>query len=87
MTVRHNGKRIDAVAHAGKTGFLYAFDRVTGKPLWPIKERPVPKSDVPGERASPAEGVAEAAAGARRLTSLRTRTHPPAQLRSRCRRK
>ena len=38
-----------AVALASKNGFLYVFDRVTGKPLWPIEERPVPASDVPGE--------------------------------------
>ena len=55
VTVRHNGQRVDAVAFAGKTGFLYVFDRVTGKPLWPIEERPVPKSDVPGERAWPTQ--------------------------------
>src|SRR6185312_15418814 len=51
ITVRHNGKTVDAVAQAGKTGFLYVFDRVTGQPLWPIEERSVPKSDVPGEKA------------------------------------
>jgi quinoprotein glucose dehydrogenase len=55
VTVRHNGRRVDAVAHAGKTGFLYVFDRVTGKPLWPIEERPVPQSDVPGERSWPTQ--------------------------------
>jgi quinoprotein glucose dehydrogenase len=55
VTVRHNGKKIDAVAHAGKTGFLYVLDRVTGKPLWPIEERPVPKSEVPGEQAWPTQ--------------------------------
>jgi quinoprotein glucose dehydrogenase len=55
VTVRHNGRRIDAVAHAGKTGFLYVFNRVTGEPLWPIEERPVPPSDVPGERAWPTQ--------------------------------
>ena len=55
VTVKHNGKRIDAVAHAGKTGFMYVFDRVTGKPLWPIEERPVPKSEVPGEQAWPTQ--------------------------------
>ncbi len=49
VTVTQNGRRVDAVAHAGKTGFLYVFNRVTGEPLWPIEERPVPKSDVPGE--------------------------------------
>jgi quinoprotein glucose dehydrogenase len=55
VTVQHNGRRVDVVAHAGKTGFLYVLDRVTGKPLWPIEERPVPKSDVPGERAWPTQ--------------------------------
>ena len=48
-TVKHDGKSIDIVAQAGKTGFLYVFDRVTGKPLWPIEERPVPQTDFPGE--------------------------------------
>jgi glucose dehydrogenase len=43
------GKRIKAVIAANKTGFLYVFDRVTGKPVWPIEERPVPGSTVPGE--------------------------------------
>jgi quinoprotein glucose dehydrogenase len=49
VTVKHEGKTVDAVALASKNGFLYVFDRVTGKPLWPIEERPVPQSDVPGE--------------------------------------
>ncbi len=48
-TVKHEGKTVDAVALASKNGFLYVFDRVSGKPLWPIEERPVPQSDVPGE--------------------------------------
>jgi quinoprotein glucose dehydrogenase len=48
-TVKHEGKSVDAVALASKNGFLYVFDRVTGKPLWPIEERAVPSSDVPGE--------------------------------------
>ena len=55
VTVRHNGRRVDAVAHAGKTGFLYVFNRVTGEPLWPIEERPVPKTDVPGEYSHPTQ--------------------------------
>jgi quinoprotein glucose dehydrogenase len=55
ITVQHGGRRIDAVAHAGKTGFLYVFDRVTGQPLWPIEERPVPPSDIPGEQAWPTQ--------------------------------
>src|ERR1700733_6741597 len=44
-----NGKPIKAVAQATKQGLLYVFDRVTGQPVWPIEERPVPQSDVPGE--------------------------------------
>lgn len=48
-TVRNNGKTVDVIALASKNGFLYVFDRLTGKPLWPIEERPVPPSDVPGE--------------------------------------
>jgi quinoprotein glucose dehydrogenase len=55
ITVRKDGKTIDAVALAGKTGFLYVFDRVTGAPVWPIEERPVPASDVPGEKAWPTQ--------------------------------
>jgi quinoprotein glucose dehydrogenase len=55
ITIRHDGKTIDAVAEAGKVGFLYVFDRVTGEPIWPIEERPVPKSDVPGEQAWPTQ--------------------------------
>jgi len=55
VTVQHNGQRVDVVAHAGKTGFLYVFNRVTGEPLWPIEERPVPQTDVPGEYSSPTQ--------------------------------
>ena len=55
LTVQHNGKPLDIVAQAGKTGFLYVFERRTGKPLWPIEERPVPKSEVPGEYSSPTQ--------------------------------
>ncbi len=53
LAVRHNGKAVDVVAQATKQGFLYVFDRLTGESLWPIEERSVPKSDVPGETASP----------------------------------
>jgi quinoprotein glucose dehydrogenase len=55
LTFRHNGKPMDVVAQPTKTGFLYVFDRVTGAPLWPIEERPVPKSDVPGEESWPTQ--------------------------------
>ncbi|MEO8483264.1 MAG: PQQ-binding-like beta-propeller repeat protein [Acidobacteriota bacterium] len=54
-TIRHNGQLVDVVAQAGKTGFLYVFNRVTGEPIWPIEERPVPKSDVPGEASWPTQ--------------------------------
>ena len=50
-----DGKPIKALAVAGKQGFVYVFDRITGKPVWPIEERPVPPSDVPGEKASPTQ--------------------------------
>src|SRR5262249_50025449 len=55
VTVMHDGKKVDVVAHAGKTGFLYVFDRVTGKPLWPIEERQVMQSDVPLEKSWPTQ--------------------------------
>jgi quinoprotein glucose dehydrogenase len=55
ITIRRNGKTIDAVAQATKQGFLFVFDRVTGEPVFPIEERPVPKSDVPGEQAWPTQ--------------------------------
>jgi quinoprotein glucose dehydrogenase len=55
VTVTHNGRRVDAVAQAGKTGFLYVFNRVTGEPLWPIVERPVPQTDIPTEHSWPTQ--------------------------------
>ena len=50
-----DGRRIKAVMQPSKTGFLYVFDRVTGEPVWPIEERPVPQSTVPGEYTSPTQ--------------------------------
>ena len=50
-----DGRPIKAVAQPTKQGFLYVFDRVTGKPVWPIEEHPVPQSDVPGEKTSPTQ--------------------------------
>ncbi|HEY1911552.1 MAG TPA: PQQ-binding-like beta-propeller repeat protein [Vicinamibacterales bacterium] len=50
-----NGKQVKAVAQATKQGILYVFDRVTGVPVWPIEEKPVPQSDVPGEKTSPTQ--------------------------------
>ena len=50
-----NGRTIKAVAQPTKQAFLYVFDRVTGQPIWPIEERPVPKGDVPKEWYSPTQ--------------------------------
>jgi quinoprotein glucose dehydrogenase len=50
-----NGRAVKAVAVPSKQGWLYVFDRVTGQPVWPIEERPVPQSDVPGEKTSPTQ--------------------------------
>jgi glucose dehydrogenase len=46
------GRRIDAVMQVSKQGFVYVFDRKSGQPVWPIEERPVPPSTVPGEETS-----------------------------------
>jgi quinoprotein glucose dehydrogenase len=55
-TITVNGRKIDAVAQVSKQGFAYVFDRVSGKPVWPIVEKPVPTdSDVPGEKPYPTQ--------------------------------
>ena len=56
-TMRWNGRPRDVVVVPSKTAWLYVLDRVTGKPVWPIVETPVPASDVPGERASPTQPI------------------------------
>jgi quinoprotein glucose dehydrogenase len=55
LDISVRGKPIKAVAQITKQGFVYAFDRATGAPIWPIEERAVPPSDVPGERAAPTQ--------------------------------
>ncbi|HKF65667.1 MAG TPA: pyrroloquinoline quinone-dependent dehydrogenase [Vicinamibacterales bacterium] len=57
LTVRHEGRDVDVVVQASKQGFLYVLDRVTGKPLWPIEEKPMPQTDVPGEVSSPTQPI------------------------------
>ncbi len=57
VTVTRDGKKIDAAAQVTKTGYVFLFDRVTGKPLFEIKDQPVPQSDVPGERSSAAQPI------------------------------
>src|SRR5579885_2070214 len=54
-TVEHEGKKVPAVIIGDKTGFLFVLDRDTGKPVFPVEERPVPKSDTPGEVSSPTQ--------------------------------
>ncbi len=55
LTVKHDGHPVDIVAEVSKQGFLWVFDRNAGKPLWPIEERPVPSSDMPGEKTWPTQ--------------------------------
>jgi len=50
-----DGRRIKALMQTNKNAFLFVLDRRTGKPVWPIEERPVPQSNVPGERTSPTQ--------------------------------
>ncbi len=55
LTIRQNGRTRDVVAQPTKQGFVFVFDRVSGEPIWPIEERPVPASDIPGEKAWPTQ--------------------------------
>lgn len=57
VTVTHDGKSIDAVAQVTKTGHVFLFDRETGKPLFDVKEQPVPASDIPGEQAATSQPI------------------------------
>ncbi|MGH7501955.1 MAG: PQQ-binding-like beta-propeller repeat protein [Longimicrobiales bacterium] len=50
-----NGQQVPALVQTTKQSFAYVFNRVTGEPIWPIEERPVPQSDVPGEHTSPTQ--------------------------------
>lgn len=52
-----DGETVPAVAQLGKTGFVYVFNRVTGEPIFPIEERPVPQTDVPGEETWPTQPI------------------------------
>jgi quinoprotein glucose dehydrogenase len=57
VTLNHAGRRVDAVAQTTKTGFVFVFDRVTGASLFPIEERPFPRSSLDGEQSSPTQPV------------------------------
>jgi len=52
-----DGRPIKALVQVTKQGYAYVFDRTNGKPVWPIEEKPVPQSDVPGEEASPTQPI------------------------------
>jgi quinoprotein glucose dehydrogenase len=55
LDIMHDGKKVPALVQTGKIGYVFVFDRVTGKPVFPIKERPVPKGEAPGEQYSPTQ--------------------------------
>ncbi|WP_020597178.1 PQQ-binding-like beta-propeller repeat protein [Spirosoma panaciterrae] len=57
ITILHGGNRIDAVAQVTKHGVVFIFDRVTGKPIYPITEKRTPSSDIPGEKPWPTQPV------------------------------
>jgi quinoprotein glucose dehydrogenase len=57
VTIKSNGKMVDAVAQVTKQGYVFVFDRVTGKPLFPIKELVAPKSAIPGEITWPTQPI------------------------------
>jgi quinoprotein glucose dehydrogenase len=59
ITVRHKGELVDAVAQVTKQGYVFVFNRETGEPLFPIKEVPVPQSDIPGEQSWPTQPFPE----------------------------
>jgi quinoprotein glucose dehydrogenase len=55
VDITQNGRRVPALASVGKTGWMFILDRVTGKPIFGVEERPVPKGEVPGEWYSPTQ--------------------------------
>jgi quinoprotein glucose dehydrogenase len=57
VTIKKDGRSIDAVAQVSKQGFIYMFERETGEPIFPIEERPVPASKVPGEQSWPTQPI------------------------------
>jgi len=57
MQITHNGRKQDVTVATNKQSFIYVFDRTTGTPVYPIEEKPFPKSNVPGEVTSPTQPV------------------------------
>jgi len=58
LTITHQGRKVDVVAQPTKQGFLFVLERETGTPVFPVEERAVPRSEVPGEQASPMQPYA-----------------------------
>ena len=84
LTVTQNGRRIDAVAQGTKHGLLFVFDRVTGEPLWPIEERPVPQTDLPGEQTLADAAVSDEARRRSCGRPTRRRTRRTSRRQARC---
>ena len=76
LTLTHNGKRVDAVAQVTKSGHVFVFDRITGQPLFPIKETPMPASDIPGEKTWPTQPLPTRPAPFARQTFDETELNP-----------
>ncbi|SHN27730.1 PQQ-binding-like beta-propeller repeat protein [Mucilaginibacter sp. OK098] len=57
VTIKHNGKTIDAVAQITKYGYIFMFDRTNGQPIFPIEEKPVPQNALPGEQPWPTQPI------------------------------
>ncbi|AHG88419.1 Pyrrolo-quinoline quinone repeat-containing protein [Gemmatirosa kalamazoonensis] len=57
VTLTRDGRRVDAAAQITKSGFVFVFDRETGRPLFPVEERPAPPSDLSGERTWPTQPI------------------------------
>jgi len=57
VTIKHNGKNVDVVAQITKHGYIFMFNRVTGKPIFPINEKPVPTNGLPGEKPWPTQPI------------------------------
>ena len=72
MDINVNGKPIKAVVTPTKMGMLYVFDRITGKPVWPIPERKVEKGTVPGEWYAPTQPIPTKPAAYTRTGVIRT---------------
>lgn len=85
VRVQHDGQAVDAVVQGTKTGFVFLLDRDTGKPLFPVEERPVPRSDIADEHSWPTQPfpLKPPALVPQRLTEADLRTDDP-QLHQRC---